>query len=486
MSWDKNKLWGDLAGYEIRDEDDNWGSIIIPPIYNGYATTFTISTPSSRAPGTYYIKVFNTSGIYSTNAVSITPTNAAPAAPSIASTQWFGFAKIEWTDVGDIDLQYYEVYKSATNAWAGEEVLDSKTPGRSATVQGKAPVDVVGASPDATSITDALLIGKGVNYFVGDVIVQTSGTYKGQSSIITAFDNDTGKITVASWETGTPTALDGFVIKDRAYYKVRAVDAYGPGSFSSAVTIDFTPLTEAEIGDAIISARKIFAGEVITLSAQIKDLIVNNAKISDLDGSKITANSIHVTKLNADAVPPKTYYQATEPSVGMNAGDYWIDTNDSNKIYIYQDTASPPSWEAVGAGAVGGGITTFAQDSIPTSVTAGDLWLDTNDGNKLYRATNAGDTTIAAGHWVLVRDSASATVDSWRASGDDTYIDGGKIYTGTVVADAIAAGAVTAGKISVDGAINVGDSHVVIDGVNKVIKVYDADNNLRVELGLLS
>jgi hypothetical protein len=36
------------------------------------------------------------------------------------------------------------------------------------------------------------------------------------------------------------------------------------------------------------------------------------------------------------------------------------------------------------------------------------------------------------------------------------------------------------------GEINVGDSHVVIDGANKVIKVYDASNVLRVELGLLS
>ena len=65
--------------------------------------------------------------------------------------QWFGFAKIEWTDAADDDLRYYEVYKSHTNAWGGEEFLETKTPGKAAVVQGNAPVDAVAASPDATN-----------------------------------------------------------------------------------------------------------------------------------------------------------------------------------------------------------------------------------------------------------------------------------------------------------------------------------------------
>ena len=342
FTWDKCPNV-DLAGYEIRTEDANWGAQNPQLIYRGMANTFTIVTPSSRNPGTYYIKAYNTSGNYSETAQSVTPTNPTPSTPTIAATQWFGFAKIEWSDVSDEDLKYYEVYKSPTNVWGGEETLEVKVPGTAATVQGNAPVDAKADAADATSITDADIAGYGADYFVGDVILQTSGAYKGQEAIITAYNNSTGQVSVASWPSGTPDVDDEFVIKDRAYYKVRAVDTYGPGAFSSAVTINFTPLSEAEIGDAIISARKLIAGEIITLSAQIKDLIVTDAKILSLHGSKIVAESITLSKLASDAIPPKTYYQDEEPTSGMNDGDYWIDTDDNNKLYIYQSG----TWQVV-------------------------------------------------------------------------------------------------------------------------------------------
>jgi len=493
LTWDKNAET-DIIAYEIRDEDANWGVNSSHRIYMGLANTHTVVRPASRAPGTYYIKAKNTSGIYSDTAATVTPTNAAPAAPTIAATQWFGFAKIEWTDPADVDLRFFEVYKSPTNAWAGEEFLEIKTPGRAALVQGNAPVDAVAASPDATSITDADLIGKGVDYFVGDLLVQTSGDYSGQQAVVTAFDNTTGKVTVASWPSGTPTAGDQFVLKDRAHYKVRGVDSYGPGSFSAAVTIDFTPLTEAEIGDAIISARKLIAGEVITLSAQIKDAIITNAKIFDLAAEKITsgyisadrieAATITLSKLANDAVPSKTYYQAAEPDTGMKEGDYWIDTDDDNKLYIYQSS----DWQVVSESGGGGGVTVFRQDAIPTSLAIGDLWIDSDGDDKLYRAASVGADEIAAGEWVLV-DVASAT--GWAHSTDVTKIDGGKIKTGTIDADKINvsqldAVATNTGSLTVDESIEVGDGSVVIDGANNVIKVYDDDSNLRVELGELS
>lgn len=94
-------------------------------------------------------------------------------------------------------------------------------------------------------------------------------------------------------------------------------------------------------------------------------------------------------------------------------------------------------------------VNTFAQDAIPTSIAAGDLWIDTNDGNKLYRATAAGDTTIAAGHWTLFEDLnktttfAQAAIPTSTAIGDiwvDTD-DGNKQYrAASIGADQITAG----------------------------------------------
>lgn len=45
---------------------------------------------------------------------------------------------------------------------------------------------------------------------------------------------------------------------------------------------------------------------------------------------------------------------------------------------------------------------TFAQAAIPTSVAIGDLWVDTDDSNKMYRAASVGADAIIAGEWEQV------------------------------------------------------------------------------------
>jgi hypothetical protein len=81
------------------------------------------------------------------------------------------------------------------------------------------------------------------------------------------------------------------------------------------------------------------------------------------------------------------------------------------------------------------------------------------------------------------------------------YLDVDRLEAGTIVGDKIAATTITAGKLdvsqldaitvntgslNVDETIEVGNDQVIIDGVNNIIKVYDDDDNLRVELGKLS
>ena len=51
---------------------------------------------------------------------------------------------------------------------------------------------------------------------------------------------------------------------------------------------------------------------------------------------------------------------------------------------------------------------TFRQDACPTALAAGDMWFDTNDNNKQYRATAAGDDEVATGKWVEVSIQKSA------------------------------------------------------------------------------
>lgn len=70
---------------------------------------------------------------------------------------------------------------------------------------------------------------------------------------------------------------------------------------------------------------------------------------------------------------------------------------------------------ATAQGTADGKVTTFIQATAPTAEGVGDLWLDSDDGNKLYRATAAG-----AGSWVAVQDAAIATAISDAATAQST------------------------------------------------------------------
>lgn len=338
-SWGKELeiMWNvvansDLAGYEVRDQNADWGIDNVHLIYKGTSNR-KILIPPSRAPGTYYLKAYNTCGVYSITANSIIPTNSVPGTPTLTLDNWFGFAILNWTDDSATDLLYYEVYKSETNAWTGEEALYSRVSGKSAQIQGNAPVDAVVDVADATSITDADLIGKGVDYFVGDVIRQTSGTYAGQETVVTAFNNDTGKVSVASWPSGTPSAADKFALKDRGHFKVRGADRYGSGTFSSSMPVDFVQLAESELGDNIITARKLTVGELITLSAQIKDAIITNAKIYSLSADKITSSNIMVTIGMDSQATIRNMGGATYPYLELGANGLQLKDSDPGGTY---------------------------------------------------------------------------------------------------------------------------------------------------------
>jgi len=61
--------------------------------------------------------------------------------------------------------------------------------------------------------------------------------------------------------------------------------------------------------------------------------------------------------------------------------------------------------------------TTFTQASVPTSTAAGDIWIDTDDGNKQYIATSAGNDQVTSGEWV-VRAPSKAVVGLGNVTND--------------------------------------------------------------------
>lgn len=82
-----------------------------------------------------------------------------------------------------------------------------------------------------------------------------------------------------------------------------------------------------------------------------------------------------------------TFYQDNPPTISMSEGDIWFDTNDGNKIYIYEGTtwvnrqdskiAQAINDASNAQGTADSKITTFYTSTQPTAISMGDLWYNT-------------------------------------------------------------------------------------------------------------
>jgi hypothetical protein len=150
----------------------------------------------------------------------------------------------------------------------------------------------------------------------------------------------------------------------------------------------------------------------------------------------------------------KAYYQATAPTTGLNEGDIWFDTDDGNKQYFYNGTA----WVSVQDAAIAAAQTTadgknkiYRQTTTPTgTLVAGDLWFDTDDDNKIYRYDGTSFIANTLGNNALASISASkitaGTIDASVITVSN--IDAGNISTGSLASARIAAGTIIASQIA--------------------------------------
>lgn len=171
-------------------------------------------------------------------------------------------------------------------------------------------------------------------------------------------------------------------------------------------------------------------------------IIITNPE--DIKTSEITNDSSWTSETGVTS-----FVQASAPSA-LKIGDLWFDSDDGNKLYRAAAVGSA-NWVAVQDTAYTTKGSMFYQTEIPTALKAGDLWVDTNDGNKLYSAEAAGANEIKAGEWVLVQDAASKAKTFYQAAIPvsmaigDLWIDsddGNKLYR----AESVGADQITAGE----------------------------------------
>ena len=217
------------------------------------------------------------------------------------------------------------------------------------------------------------------------------------------------------------------------------------GSSTQRFLVSWTEPSDEFITEYVVqykeSSSASWNGEVKTDSSPIyisgiQSGVAYNVRVKALNAIGVSsvwatlASAVTAANLTTEAGGGNvTYYQNTAPTGDITEGDLWFDTDDDNKPYRWNGS----SWisvrdggiaqaisDAAGAQATADGkVTTFYQNSAPTADGIGDLWIDTDDNNKLYRWSGSA--------WINVQDGQIATAISDAATAQATA--DGKIVT---------------------------------------------------------
>jgi predicted phage tail protein len=198
-------------------------------------------------------------------------------------------------------------------------------------------------------------------------------------------------------------------------YRVRAIDrSENAGAFSATATATPGTVSAGSLDPSI--AADIAAAASAAATA-----------ISDAADAQATADGKVVT-----------FVQTSAPTA-EGVGDLWVDSDDSNKLYRWSGSA----WVAIrdtgiataltNAGnaqaTADGKIVTFYQISAPTATAVGDLWVDTDDANRLYRWSGSA--------WVDVQGLSTTPPSNPAAptlSSSTTYLSGdGTVFSKLVI-----------------------------------------------------
>ena len=184
---------------------------------------------------------------------------------------------------------------------------------------------------------------------------------------------------------------------------------------TKVIQADAVTANEAEFGVTVVSATN---PDIIKEGTTIIDPVTGAQKV----WSEALGQFVDVTDPTAQATADSksaVYYQDNQPTGGTyDIGDIWIDTNDNDKLYTWDGTAWSLTQDSASAQATADGkAKTYVQNNEPTggAYNVGDLWIDTNDGNKLYRYNGTA--------WVSAQDGAISTAQATANGKNKVYYD---------------------------------------------------------------
>lgn len=186
--------------------------------------------------------------------------------------------------------------------------------------------------------------------------------------------------------------------------------------------------------------------------------------ISDANTNAGTALTNAATALSTANSRNRVYRQTTQPTGGTYAeGDLWFDTDDGNKIYRYSPTPSPV-WTGFTLG-----------DSALASLSATKITAGTIDASVITVSNlDAGNITVGTLNGIAINTGAGATSFHVDATGR-MFLGGATFAAATFKVDSNGAFTATSGTIAGTIAVNAGGTLTTGLGLGMTTFGYDDD-----------
>ena len=259
------------------------------------------------------------------------PGDTTPPGPvtNVSITGGFEFLAASWTNPSDGDLGSIRIYVNSTTTKPGTvtRVVGNKVttsffenlPKNTTRYFWFEAVDFAGnVSADTgphsgTTIAGIDLSHLGVNIGLVEIVstLPTTGNFQGRTVFLTT-DDKLYRHTGSAWTSAVPTTdLSGTItttqISNNAISTPKLAANVVTAAKIAALTITSAELAAnsiiaGKIAAAAVTAAAVGANEIIANTANIKNAIISSAKVINLDGDKIQANTIVAEKIIADEI----------------------------------------------------------------------------------------------------------------------------------------------------------------------------------------
>lgn len=280
-------------------------------------------------------------------------------------------------------------------------------------------------SPEPPAPSAPTVVGVG-----GGVKVSWDGTFEGDETVVAPMDwrqvdvvvGPVGMDPIATPPSVAITSPRGgvhFVACPPGEYAVALVSralSGRPSAPSLVVTATAFPLVDSAQFDQALEDLTAAQGRLDTAEADINaseaEIVAAKIRLADAEQDVIDALAASAAAQNAADAKTTVYRQSSAPAGTFAINDLWLDTDDG---LLYTATTTAGGWTLHSDQRIAAVVTSnatkttlFSQISAPSTTgrTVGDMWIDTDDGNKIY------DWVTATG-WTarVLGDSALAALD---------------------------------------------------------------------------